>query len=104
MTASRKINYGITSPYMETGIYRLGLDVMQHRPIPRYKEDKLYEIETQYNYRPHLLAFDLYGDEHLWWVFSARNPSQLKDPYFDFVTGNKIYLPSSQTLSNALGL
>ena len=104
MATSRKITYGSSSPYMETGIYRLGLDVMTHRPIPRYKEDRLYEIETQYNFRPDLLAADIFDDDRLWWVFSARNPSQLKDPIFDFATGNKIFLPTKQTLVNVLGL
>jgi len=102
--ATRKVNYGTHSPYSETGIYRLGLDVMNHRAIPRLAEDKLYEIDAQYNMRPDLLAFKLYGTSKLWWVFAARNPSALKDPLYHFVTGNRIYLPTKQTLSSALGL
>lgn len=104
MAANRKTYYSTQSPYADTGIYRLGLDVMRHRAIPRFKEDKLYKIEPQYNYRPDLLAFDLYGTAALWWVFTARNPSVLKDPTFDFRTNQQIFLSTKSTLVTALGL
>jgi len=104
MAANRKVFYNTESPYADTGIYRLGLDVMTHRAIPRFQEDRLYTIESHYNARPDLLAFDLYGSAGLWWVFSARNPSVLKDPTFDFATNQQIYLPSKNTLVTALGL
>ena len=100
----RKADYSNASPYAETGLYRLGLDVMQHRKIPRFADDRLFEIEPRYNLRPDLLAHDLYGSAKLWWVFAARNPSVLKDPMFHFVTGNKIYIPTKQTIKSALGL
>jgi hypothetical protein len=101
---ARNVNYNATSPYADTDMYRLGLDVMTHRHIPRYAEDRLYEIDAQYNMRPDLLAHHLYGTSKLWWVFAARNPSALKDPLYDFVTGNRIYLPSSNTLRTALDI
>lgn len=104
MAVTREVFYSSDSPYAATGIYRLGLDVMEHRPIPKYKEDRLYEIDPQYNFRPDLLAFDLFGSATLWWVFSARNPSILKDPIFDFATGNKIYVPTKETVFASLGL
>jgi len=104
MTVERTVEYPAESPYAETPVYRLGLDVMAHVPIPRYAEDKLYTIEPQYNFRPDLLAYKLFGTVKLWWVFSARNPSQLKDPTFDFKTGNQIYLPTRKTLQSALGI
>jgi hypothetical protein len=77
---------------------------MEHRAIPRLAEDRLYQIEPPYHLRPDLLAFDLYGTENLWWVFAARNPSSLKDPLFHFVAGNKIFLPTKETLQAALGI
>ncbi len=104
MAASRIINYANTSPYAKTDTYRLGLDVMVHRPIPRKAEDKLYEIDPEYNFRPDLLAYRLYGSERLWWVFAARNPSALKDPLFDFKTGARIFLPTNETIKAALDL
>jgi len=102
--ATRKATYNNDSPWSDTGLYRLGLDVMDHRAIPRFADDKLFEIEPKYHLRPDLLAFDLYGSPKLWWVFAARNPSQLKDPLFHFVTGNRIYLPKRETLTSALGI
>jgi len=101
---SRKVNYNVDSPYGDTGTYRLGLDVMNHRKIPRMGDDQLFEIDPRYHLRPDLLAHELYGSSKLWWVFAARNPSALKDPMFHFVTGNKIFLPTKQTLKAALGL
>lgn len=100
----RKAVYSNDSPWGDTGLYRLGLDVMTHRKIPRLADDKLFEIEPKYHLRPDLLAYDLYGSATLSWVFAARNPSALKDPLFHFVTGNKIFLPKKQTLKTALGL
>lgn len=101
---TRKVNYSSESPYANTGLNRLGLDVMVHRQIPRFADDELFEIEPRYHQRPDLLAFDLYGTPKLWWVFAARNPSALKDPLFHFVTGNKIFLPKKQTLKASLGI
>ena len=101
---ARKVSYSNESPYADTGLYRLGLDVMTHRKIPRYADDVLFEIEPKYHQRPDLLAFDLYGTPKLWWVFAARNPSALKDPLYHFVTGNKVFLPKKQTLKTALGI
>lgn len=101
---ARKINYNNDSPYSDTGVYRLGLDVMNHRKIPRMADDTLFEIDPRYHLRPDLLAHELYGSSKLWWVFAARNPSALKDPMYHFVSGNKIFLPTKQTLKAALGL
>lgn len=77
---------------------------MINRPIPKQSDDILWEITTAYNQRPDMLAYDMYGDSRLWWVFASRNPNTLKDPLFDFVTGVKIYLPKLTTLQEALGI
>ncbi len=55
-------------------------------------------------YRPDLLAFDLYGDAQLWWVFTQRNMDVLEDPIFDFVPGKKIYIPKASGLRTVLGV
>ena len=52
----------------------------------------------------HILAFDLYGDSALWWVFKARNPNAIDDPIFDFQAGMKIYIPNKGTLEAELGV
>ena len=97
--------YPPTSPYYNTNtVNGKFLDIMVNRQIPVLATDVYWEVTTGYDLRPDLLAFDLYGDSKLWWVFASRNPNRLKDPFFDFVTGTGIYLPTSDTLKQALGL
>lgn len=97
--------YPSTSPYYITDITNQKyLDFMDNRAIPMVPSDIYWEITTVYEYRPDLLAYDLYADSRLWWVFASRNPNRLKDPMFDFVAGVGIYLPKLDTLKNVLGL
>jgi hypothetical protein len=97
--------YPSTSPYYTTNIVNAKLlDVMIDRPILKQQSDIYWEITTVYEYRPDLLAYDLYADSRLWWVFASRNPNRLKDPMFDFVTGVGIYLPKADLLKQILGL
>ena len=96
-------NYTSTSPYFTTGYTQFYLDVMTNRPIPREVDDVLFKINTTYQYRPDLLAFDLYNQPELWWVFYQRNPNTLQKPPWDFAAGTEIYLPKIATLRSALG-
>ncbi len=96
-------NYSATSPYAQTGYSQFFLDVMVNRPIPRSADDLLFTINTTYQYRPDLLAFDLYNDAGLWWVFYQRNPNSLTAPPMDFEAGVVIYLPKLDTLKSVLG-
>lgn len=96
--------YSASSPYYSTGLYGQFLDLMANRAITKLSDDKLYTIDRVYNLRPDLLAYDLYKDAALWWVFAQRNPNVLKDPLFDFVVGTSIYLPTMATLTSDLGL
>ena len=98
-------SYPSTSPYYNTGIVNNGfLDVMINRYIPMVASDKYWQITPVYEFRPDMLAYDLYTDPKLWWVFAQRNPNRLKDPYFDFVTGLGIYLPKLDLLKQVLGI
>ena len=98
------VNYKQNSPYFATDFNENYLDVMTNRPIPAEEDDQYVEINQAYQYRPDLLAFDLYNDSALWWVFAQRNPNTLKDPIFDFRAGIKIFLPKITTLKTALGI
>lgn len=98
-----KVQYRTTSPYFQTNTYGSFLDVMANRKITKNADDVLYEIDSVYEYRPDMLAFDLYGDSALWWVFAQRNPNALKDPLFDFRAGLRIYIPKKTTLHQDLG-
>ena len=96
-------NYTPTSPYFLTGYSQFFLDVMVNRPIPKQTDDSLFKINQTYQYRPDLLAFDLYDNAGLWWVFYQRNPNTLTKPPLDFVAETLIYLPKITTLRNVLG-
>ena len=98
------VTYTKTSPYYTTDVYGFFLDVTQFRDIPSDPNDIVYQIDHVYDGRPDLLAFDLYGDSALWWVFSMRNPDVIKDPVFDFVSGALIYVPKRATIQSALGV
>jgi hypothetical protein len=95
--------YDATSPYYLTPYSQFFLDVMVDRPIPKQNDDILFSINLTYQYRPDLLAFDLYGTPTLWWVFYQRNPNTLTAPPLDFAVGTRIYLPKISTLKSTLG-
>ena len=96
-------NYDATSPYFDTGYSQYYLDVMVNRPFPQESDDLSFTINLTYQYRPDLLAFDLYDDARLWWVFYQRNPNTLTKPPLDFVANTVILLPKITTLKSALG-
>jgi hypothetical protein len=97
--------YDQTSPYYLTPIVNgTFLDFMTNRPIPAAPTDQYWTITPTYNLRPDLLAYDLYNDSRLWWVFAQRNPNKITDPLGDFVIGLSIYLPTIDTLKSALGV
>lgn len=87
------------SPWYKTTQNSLYLETLNYRSIPATQDDSKYTIESQYEYRPDLLAYDLYGDAKLWWVFVIRNRSILKDPIFDFKTGTTIFCPKKDQLT-----
>ena len=96
--------YSNTSPWYTTSTKQGYLDILKIRPVSAETDDFLYTIEPQYTYRPDLLAYDLYGEASLWWVFIQRNLDVLQDPIFDFVPGTKIYIPKNSKLRTALGI
>lgn len=96
--------YSTSSPYYITNQANGYLDIISFRDIPSQVDDVLFEVTKTYENRPDLLAYDLYGSVNLWWVFSVRNKSVIKDPMYDLVAGVKIYLPKMSTLTAVLGL
>jgi hypothetical protein len=96
--------YRPTSPWKDTPIENNYLSVLRIRPVSSESDDYLYTIEPQYTHRPDLLAYDLYQDSKLWWVFIQRNMNVLQDPIYDFVAGTKIYIPKGNALNQILGL
>jgi len=96
--------YTKSSPYNNTRQNKLYLELLSIRPVPAEKDDFRYVIENQYRHRPDLLAYDLYGNPKLWWVFVQRNMSVIKDPIYDFEPGTTIYLPKRSNLEKFLGI
>ena len=97
-------NYSASSPWYNTNQNNLYLEMWEPRPIPAADDDFQYTIQPQYNYRPDLLAYDIYGNPKLWWVFTQRNINILMDPIYDFRAGVTIALPKRSSLLSALGL
>jgi len=97
--------YSAVSPYATTGFDAEDhLGYFKIRPIPSQPDDFLYTVEPQYNHRPDLLAYDLYSDSKLWWVFAQRNMDVLIDPVYDLIPGTQIYIPQGPQLRSLLGI
>jgi len=96
-------NYNATSPYFTTPYTQFYLDNMVNRPIPKENDDNLIKLNQTYQYRLDLLAYDLYQESNLWWVFYQRNPNTLTAPPWDFEAGKMIYIPKITTLRSTLG-
>ncbi len=95
--------YDTTSPYFLTPFNQFYLGPYVDRVIPKLSDDALTKLNLTYQYRPDLLAYDLYNDPGLWWVFYQRNPNTLTRPPWDFRAGITIYLPKESTLKTVLG-
>jgi hypothetical protein len=96
--------YKKASPYYNTPLWGQFLDVWKGVTIPSDVTDARYQIDPPYNHRPDLLAYDMYGDANLWWVFAVRNPDVLLDPVFSFISPVVIYVPTKTVVTAALGL
>lgn len=96
--------YNNRSPWSKTKLQPGYLDLLSIRPIAAEDDDSIYVIEPQYNYRPDLLAYDIYGSSKLWWVFAQRNMDVINDPIFDFRSGTEIKLPKKEGLFTVLGI
>lgn len=97
--------YSSTSPYSKTDtVNNQYLGILNIRPVPENPDDVRYTVEPQYAYRPDLLAYDLYGDKNLWWVFAQRNMDIIKDPVYDLEPGVDIFIPQGESLFRVLGI
>lgn len=96
--------YNKASPYYSTSLQKGYLDVTTFRDIPAESDDRIYTVTKDFEYRPDLLAYALYQNSNLWWVFAVRNPSIIKDPIYDLESGVTIYLPKLSTLQGVLGI
>jgi hypothetical protein len=96
--------YSSVSPWSNTPQNKLYLETLVIKPVPAEADDFYYQIESHYTYRPDLLSYDLYGTPKLWWVFVQRNMNVLRDPIFDFVAGQKIFIPKKSNLQKYMSI
>ena len=97
--------YSTSSPWHNTDYTSNGdaLGYFRIRPVPASPDDRPYKIDPQYNHRPYLLAYDLYGSPKLWWVFTQRNMDILEDPIYDFEAGVEILVLNANKVKELLG-
>lgn len=57
-------------------------------------------ITPEYAQKPGKLAYDLYGDSRLLWVFRYFNNDKIEDMIFDMKEGMQILAPSKDRLLN----
>jgi hypothetical protein len=79
------------------------LDVNKLPILPQSVYEEEYTITADVSERPELLAFKLYNNVNLWWVFALRNPDELIDPIRDFKEGVTIKLPSADVVRSITG-
>ena len=89
------VEYKSDSPYANTEMYSYYLDVLTPRVIRPFADDVLHTLTQVHEYRPDLLAFEMYGSARLWWVFAHYNRDTLRDPIMDFTSGTKIVAPKT---------
>ena len=106
-----KIQYDTDSVYKNTNIVdNKYLDIME----PIISDVTIYDLysltlESKYNERPDMLAYDyrgvhsmstdmlaydLFSNANLWWIFAEFNQDLLKDPIIDFKSGLTIQVPT----------
>ena len=90
--------YSEQSPYSKTPVSGDFLSIMNSRSVLHDASDQSYTIESKYDMRPDLLAFNLYGSSKYWWLFAIRNREMLIDPIQDFRAGVTIRIPKLKNL------
>lgn len=86
-----------------TGTFDEFLDINKLPKLNQSIYDEDYTLTSADHKRPDLLAYKLYENTRLWWVFALRNPDVIMDPINDFTEGTKIKLPSSDAVKNIAG-
>ncbi len=93
--------YDPTSPWKKTGLIKNKvLDIMNNVFLEFDPLDELYTIPQNYDLRPDLCSFELYGTSKYWWIFAKRNPDIIEDPIMDFTVGTKIRIPSKASIDD----
>ena len=93
--------YKKNSPWSKTNIIdNTILDVITFRNLYHDPYDIEYTIPAEFDERPDLCSYEMYGTAKYWWIFAARNPNNIVDPIRDFSAGTKIRIPNIDNISN----
>lgn len=93
--------YKKNSPWSKTNIIDNSiLDLITFRNLYPDPFDIEYTIPQEYDERPDLCSYEMYGTAKYWWIFAARNPNNIIDPIRDFSAGIKIRIPNIKNISN----
>ena len=98
-----KFQYAASSQYSSTPQSSWCLGLWPGISIPNDSSDTYQTITSKYDYNPGLLAYELYDDVKLWWVFVVMNPDILIDPIYDFVAGTKIRVATNTRIKDIIG-
>ena len=90
--------YNKQSPYSKTSKVGDYLGLMNHRSVINDDSDETYTIESRYDMRPDLLAYDRFGSSRYWWLFAMRNKNTIIDPIQDFRAGVTIRIPKIENV------
>ena len=78
------------------------LDIARIRPLLPDVTDQDYTVPPKFANRPDLLAFELYDNPNLWWVFQLLNMDKLVDPQNDLVEGLVIRIATADRVFGEL--
>ncbi len=95
--------HGEKSFLRRAGVMDVFLDVNNLPRIGKTIYDEDFEITPEFDGRPDILAYKLYGAVQYWYVFALRNPDLLVDPIRDFKAGVTIKLPSAEAVKLITG-
>lgn len=97
-----KVTYSSLSQYSNTQQTTWYLDVYTDLGFGPDSSDQQIVLDSRFKNRPDKLAYELYGQSSLWYLFYLVN-NNISDPIFDMVPGNKIYVPLPQRVADFFG-
>lgn len=97
-----KVTYSTLSQYTNTPQTTWYLDVYTDIGFGPDESDVQITLDAKYKNRPDMLAYDLYGQVDLWYLFYLVN-NNISDPIFDMKSGANIYVPLPQRVADFFG-
>jgi len=91
--------YKKTSHLRSTPVNNGYTDLYVPAVTPDFNKTDEFTITQKYVKRPDLLAYDLYGESKLWWLFVIYNKNDIVDPINDFTLDKTILVPKRNFIS-----